>query len=113
MAQRPTGASARPESEAADTAQLAKDIAALRADLEQITALLTKVANARSESILEGLQHGAADLGANAEALLKEKTASVEAALDDVTDYARRKPLHAMAWAAGAGMLFGLLFGRR
>ena len=92
---------------------LARQINELRADLEKLTASLGDLAEGKVGGLLDALQSRLRDMGGNAETLVKDKLAGAEATLDEVADYARRKPLHALGIAAAAGMLFGLLFGRR
>lgn len=109
MAVKPT-----PDAKAGDeSADLAQEIAALRADLERLTASLGDLAQGRAAGLLDALHARMQGLGGAAETLAKDKLAGAEATLDEVADYARRKPLHALAFAAGAGMVLGLLFGRR
>jgi ElaB/YqjD/DUF883 family membrane-anchored ribosome-binding protein len=99
--------------EGGDEADLARQINELRADLERLTASLGDLAQGKAAGLLDALQSRMHAISGNAEAMVKDKVAGVEAKLDGVTDYARRKPLQALAMAAGAGMLFGMLFGRR
>ena len=96
-----------------DGAELARQIRELRADLEKLAAALGDLSEGRAAGLLDALQSRLRDMGGNAETLVKDKLAGAEATLDEVADYARRKPLHALGIAAAAGMLFGLLFGRR
>ena len=96
-----------------DGAELARQIAQLRADLEALTASLGDLAQGKASSLLGQLQGRVAALGGTVEAAMMDKLAGAEATFDEVTDYARRKPLHALAMAAGVGILLGLLLGRK
>jgi ElaB/YqjD/DUF883 family membrane-anchored ribosome-binding protein len=111
MAVKPTSTSTKGAD--ADTAELARQVAELRADLARLTTLLGDVAQGKAEGFLHRMQQGASDIGGDAQAALKDGVAGIEGTLNDVSDYARKNPIHALAWAAGAGMLFGLIFGRR
>lgn len=99
--------------EGVDSAELARQIAELRADLAALTESLGDLAQGKASGLLDQLHARMAELGGTAEAAMKDKLAGAEATLDHMSDYARQKPLHALAMAAGAGMVFGLLFGRR
>lgn len=99
--------------EGVDGAVLARQISELRADLERLTASLGDLAQGKAAGLLDALQSRMHELSGTAESLVKIKMSGAEAKLDDVTDYARRKPLHALAIAAGVGMLLGMFFGRR
>ena len=110
MADRTTGPKA---GQGVDGAELARQIAALRADLEALTTSLGDLAQGKASNLLDQLQSRMAELGGSAEAAMKVRLAGAEATFDEVTDYARRKPLHALAMAAVAGMVLGLLFGRK
>lgn len=96
-----------------DGAELARQIAELRADLAALTASLGDLAQGKAGGLPDQLQARLAELGGNVEAAMKGRMAGAEATLEHMSDYARQKPLHALAVAAGAGMVFGLLFGRR
>ena len=111
MAVRPT-AGPRADHDAGG-AEIARQIAELRADLEALTTSLGDLAQGKASSLLEKLQSRVAEMGGSAEAAMKVKLAGAEATLDEVTDYVRRKPLHALAIAAVAGMVLGLLYGRK
>jgi ElaB/YqjD/DUF883 family membrane-anchored ribosome-binding protein len=98
---------------AVDATELARQIAELRADLARLTESLGDPALGRVNSLLDQLQARLAELAGVAEASLKDRMDGAEATLDGMADYARRQPLHALGLAAGAGMLLGLLMGRR
>ena len=92
-----------------EQAEMLRQIAELRADVERLTATLGATAQGRATGLLDQLQ----DLGGAAEAAVKDRVAGAEAVLEQASDYARRKPLQALGLALGAGMVFGTLFGRR
>ena len=106
-------ANATPKDEPADAAELARQIAELRRDLEKLAATIGGLAQGKSDAVLDQLKQRVADLGGDAEAIAREKLASAEAMRDAMSDYARRKPLNALACAAAVGAVVGLLFGRR
>lgn len=97
----------------ADTRDVAEQIAELRADLEKLTATIADLAQNRAEGLVEQLQKKVAELSANAESMVKSRVAGAEATLDEFSAHVRQKPLHMLALALGAGMVFGILFGRR
>ena len=96
-----------------DLARLEAQISALRADISRIAESLGHLGQTSGETLRATLTEKAEALRADGEAHLAEASHSAQAALADVTDYARRKPVHALAMAGGLGLLFGLLFGRR
>ena len=96
-----------------DMVQLQEQIAILRADIARIAETLALLGQTSGETLREALTAKAEQLRAEGEAQLAEAGRSTEAALADVTDYARRNPVQALAMAGGLGMVFGLLFGRR
>ena len=105
MADRPNAAD--------EQAELLRQMAELRADVARLTASLGAAAQGRAESLLDQVQSRVAELGGAAEAAVKDRVAGAEEVLEQASDYARRKPLHALGLALGAGMVFGALFGRR
>lgn len=90
-----------------DAARLEDQIATLRADLARIAETLVALGHGSR------LGEAAEALRAEGSARLAEAGHSAEAALQDVTDYARQKPVQALAIAGGLGLLLGLLLGRR
>ena len=96
-----------------DIARLEEQIAALRADISRIAESLGHLGQTSGETLRATLAEKAEALRANGEAHLADASHSAEVALADVTEYARRKPIHALAMAGGLGLLLGLLFGRR
>jgi len=96
-----------------DLARLEEQITALRADISSIVQSLGNLGQSGGETLRATLAEKAEALRADGEAHLAGASHSAQAALADVTDYARRKPVQALAMAGGLGLLFGLLFGRR
>lgn len=74
---------------------LAAQIAHLRADMARIAETLAALGQARAET------------------LRGDAMASAAEKLTEATEFARKNPAQAMALAGGAGLLLGLLFGRR
>lgn len=84
------------------------DHKALNEDLKEITEHL-----ARLRSDVEGLAGAIGATGSNqAEALQDQASETVSEGLAAVEDAVRRKPAKALAIAAGAGLLLGLILGR-
>lgn len=96
-----------------DVAKLEEQIALLRADMARIAETLSALGQTSGDTLRETIAAKAEAFRAQGEAKLAEAGQSAEATLDSLTDYARRKPLHAMAMAGGLGLLLGLVFGRR
>lgn len=96
-----------------DLAQLEEQIVQLRADMARIAETLAALAQTSGTTLKASLAQKAEALRAQGEETLSEAGKTAEATLADVTDYARRNPAQALAMAGGAGLLLGLLFGRR
>ena len=111
MAARPRSATGGEQT--ADAADMARQIAELRVEITRLTEGLATLSEGKASGLLDQLQARMAAIAGSAEAGVKDKIAGADATLEAVTDYARQKPLHALAVAAGAGMVFGLIFGRR
>ncbi len=94
-------------------AEMLRQIAELRADVARLTAALGEAAQCQAQDMLDQMQSRVADMGGVAQAAVRDRVAGAEEALQQTSDYARRKPLHALGLALGAGMVFGVLFGRR
>lgn len=95
-----------------DVAGLAQQIEQLRADLARISETLTAFGQSSGETVRDLLAARAQSLLAMGEARLDNEGDAADAA-QDLSDYARRNPVKAMALAGGLGLLLGLLFGRR
>lgn len=134
MAQSPLKAAAETASDTVKkTAQAAEDalagseaerlkgqIADLQADISRILKSLADLGTAQGAALAEGLKHGADTLHAKGEAAAARVKAKGEAAaaqaeegLEEARSYVRANPFTALGLAAGAGLIFGLLVGRR
>ncbi|MEO8241391.1 MAG: DUF883 domain-containing protein [bacterium] len=94
---------------AENVADFEAQIAALRADIARLSEVLAAMASTGSQNIQDAARQAFADLKAKGEEAADQATG----AMDDVTDSVRRHPLQSLGIAAGAGMLIGLLMGRR
>jgi ElaB/YqjD/DUF883 family membrane-anchored ribosome-binding protein len=108
MASRPTAAAS--EALSAENAELARQISALRADVDRLTAAL---GDSATGPLLAQIQAYLAQAKAAAETAVDGKLANAGAMVDEATAFAKAKPLQALGLAAGVGMVLGLLFGRR
>lgn len=97
----------------ADVARLEEQIALLRADVSRIVEALGQLGHDTSETLKATLTEKADDLRAQGEAKFAQVSQNAEATFAEITGYARDKPLQSLAIAGGAGLLLGLLFGRR
>jgi ElaB/YqjD/DUF883 family membrane-anchored ribosome-binding protein len=96
-----------------ETADLAAQLDALRADVRALAETLAQMGDSTSQSLRATLEQSFADLKAKGSATVAETEAKLEGTLDDAATYARQKPLQALGIAAGLGMVLGLLLGRR
>ena len=89
--------------DAAETAaQLEDQIAQLRADLAGLASALAGLAQTRCAETLN-------TLGAEADKLRAE----IDPKLQEARDFVQGRPFTALGYALGAGVILGLLFGRR
>lgn len=95
-----------------DLARLESQIAALRDDIAQIVSTLGDLGQTGAETLRTTL---AAKLGGKlADATgLTDLGESAEAKLSALRDHTSCNPLQTLALAAGAGLLLGLIWGRR
>ena len=94
------------KTQSSDPADLQAHLNALRAEIAALAKQVAENAEAKARSTLKGLAvAGAEPLGEASEELQK--------AVDKAKAYAGEKPLHALGIAAGAGLILGLLIGRR
>ena len=98
-----------PETAAGLEAQLAQ----LRADLARMADTVTTLAQSQGAALGDRLGAEAEKLRGTAEAQMAALQAQAEPKLEEARAYVRSNPLHALGMAAGAGLIFGLLFGRR
>ena len=102
----PPGTAPESPAESPAAADLQAHLAALRAEVAALARLVAETAEARARDTLKGLAvAGAEPIGEAKEEVLK--------AMDKARVYANEKPLHALGMAAGAGLILGLLIGRR
>lgn len=95
-----------------DAAGLEQQIALLRADLARISETLAALGQTSGDTLRATFAEKAETLLARGEAKIDEAGHKAQATLADMSDFARRKPIEALAIAGGAGLLLGLLFGR-
>jgi ElaB/YqjD/DUF883 family membrane-anchored ribosome-binding protein len=96
-----------------DSTDPATQLAALQAELARLQAALAELGQASGARLQEGLSDGAAALRAQAGEEMAAAAQQLEQSLGRATDLARRNPAAALAVAAGAGLILGLLLGRR
>lgn len=96
-----------------DVARLEAQIAQLREDMARVIETLGELGRDGRESLKAKASEKAEDLRDQGAAEFAKASESAEAAFAEVTGYARDKPMQSLAIAAGAGLLLGLLFGRR
>ncbi len=92
---------------------LEAQLAQLRADMSRMAETLAALAQSQGAALTTTLEEEAADLRSKAEAKLAALQAQAEPKLAEAREYVRGNPLQALGFAAGAGLIFGLLFGRR
>lgn len=91
----------------AHTDPLEDQIAQLRADMARIAATLAGLGQTAGDTLRSTLT------GADPAEPLGAARDTANATLADMTDYARRNPVQALAMAGGLGLLLGLMVGRR
>lgn len=103
---------AKPDSPTDSTADspgatdLQAHLAALRAEVAALAKAVAETAEARARDTLKGLAvAGAEPIG--------EASEEMRRTMDKARAYANEKPLQALGMAAGAGLILGLLIGRR
>lgn len=94
-------------------AELAAALAQLRAEIADLRTALGDLAEVKAKGLGATLREQAADLIGEGGAELEAMSARAEDLRDSVRAYARANPDKALAAAAGLGLLFGLIFGRR
>lgn len=92
---------------------LEAQLAQLRADLARMAESLTALAQSQGAALAAHLGKNAESLRDAAAAPLAALQAEAEPKLEEARAYVRANPLQALGLAAGAGLIFGLLFGRR
>ncbi len=92
---------------------LARQMEALRADLNGIAETLKGLGMARGKAAADDVKSRAEAARAAGEQQIEEMHARLEAMLAEADKLARDKPITAMGIAAGFGFLLGLMLGRR
>jgi ElaB/YqjD/DUF883 family membrane-anchored ribosome-binding protein len=105
----------RPTDETPETAtpDLAAQVADLRQELARILETLAHEAGARRTAFAEKVGAEAEHLKAEGEAAAAAARARAEAQAEEARACIRANPLTAIGIAAVAGLIFGLIFGRR
>jgi ElaB/YqjD/DUF883 family membrane-anchored ribosome-binding protein len=99
--------------EASEGPDPAAQIAVLQAELARLQTAIAELGQAGASRLHERLTEGAGVLRAQAGDEMAEAVRQLELAYGSTTDLARRNPAAALAVAAGAGLILGLLLGRR
>lgn len=92
---------------------LARQMEALRADLNGLAETLKGLGLAKGKEAADGVKSRAQSARAAGEQQIEEMHARLEAMLAEADKMARDKPITAMGIAAGFGFLLGLMLGRR
>ena len=101
-----------PETDAVETDPLHAEIAALRADLTELGALVARIGRRRAAGLKAAAGTAAHDGYAKGEAALEDVLAELRSFEDEVADAARRRPFAALGLAGLIGFLLGVLFRR-
>lgn len=101
------------ETAAQDRARLEAELNALRDELAQLAATFADTAASHGSAFAETLSAETERLKARGEAALSGLQDGAEQCLEDTRAYVRDNPLASLGLAALAGLIFGLLFGRR
>ena len=97
----------------AETTDLSGQIAALKADLAQISQTLVDMGDSRREAAVESAARKAAKLREQGEKQLQNAQARVEDLTSQTADAVRNQPAAAIGIAVGVGFLLGFLSGRK
>ena len=97
----------------AGMAELQAQLESLRADVAALTAMFRAEPHSRAESLRQAAAGAFEELKAQGGDGLAGAEAKAREAMADISDYARKNPLHSLGVAVGLGMILGLLFGRR
>jgi ElaB/YqjD/DUF883 family membrane-anchored ribosome-binding protein len=96
-----------------DMERLAQDLRTFIADCEMLFHNATTLSGAGAQIARAQLSEGMAAAKLKFDAIRMTATDRAARARDVTEDYVRREPIKAIAWAAGAGALVGLLISRR
>lgn len=97
---------------AAPTDTLQAEIAALRADLNELGGLVTRIGKARAAGLKAAASETAAEGYAKGEAVLDVALAELRSLEDELAEAARRRPFASLGLAALFGFLVGVIFRR-
>ncbi|SFN62994.1 Membrane-anchored ribosome-binding protein, inhibits growth in stationary phase, ElaB/YqjD/DUF883 family [Roseovarius lutimaris] len=97
----------------AETRELSDQIAALKADLAQISQTLVDMGETRREAAVNSATKKASELREQGEQHLQHAQAKVEDLTSQTTDAVRNQPAAAVGIAVGIGFLLGFLSGRK
>lgn len=102
MARNPAQSAAKDSPATDEAARLQQQIAELQADVARLLQGIADLGHAKGESMVDAVKAKADSAAAQADQKLEEARTYVQA-----------NPLQALGFAALAGLIFGLLFGRR
>ncbi|MBN8631096.1 MAG: DUF883 family protein [Rhodobacterales bacterium] len=100
----------------ADPAEaLAKEVASLRQDVRALAESLAQLASTQAEDgdLREKIIAQLGELGAKGREGVEAAQSEIDRLVSGTTAYAREQPVRALGFAALAGMVLGLLIGRR
>lgn len=113
MARSPSKTDEITEKLEAEAATLETQVAELRTELTRIAEILTGLASDRGHAFADAVSTEAGKLRAKGEAAAAAAKARADQQAEDARAYVRENPFTALGFAAVAGLLFGLIFGRR
>jgi ElaB/YqjD/DUF883 family membrane-anchored ribosome-binding protein len=102
-----------PRAMSPDMERLAQDFRRFIADCETLFHNATTLSGAGAQVARAQLSEGMAAAKVKFDAIRMSATDSAARARDATEDYVRREPIKAIAYAAGAGAVLGLLMSRR
>jgi ElaB/YqjD/DUF883 family membrane-anchored ribosome-binding protein len=94
------------------TAPLKKEIAALRAEMGDLTSLVTEAGKARAARLKGAAEHAAKEGLEKGEAKLEDVLQELRDLEDELLSATRERPVAALGLAALIGFLLGVLFRR-
>lgn len=97
----------------AEAAALEAQVSELRAEVARIAELLAGMVGDHGHAFAETVSAEAEKLRAKGEASAAAAKARVDQQAEEARTYVRDNPFTALGFAALAGLLFGLIFGRR
>ena len=94
------------------TEPLTAEIAALRADLTELGAMVRRIGRQRAQGLKSAASETAAEGYAKGEEALDVALAELRSLEDELAEATRRRPFASLGLAALIGFLFGVLFRR-